>query len=154
MNENRANAIATGIIFIFATNLCLFILVRVLDWKPPYSMQFVMVTIMIVWFLGGIVFTSDLPRRIAWFLALVGFTMNEAVVLANHGQMPVVHPWKGWNAEGVWAPATAHTHFLYFADRFGSGAFRYSVGDVLILTGGIIFLLTYVTEKVTRWLTN
>jgi hypothetical protein len=151
----RNERASTIVSMILVGTLYVFLLMRLLDWRPPYAIQVLITLILFTWILLGCFLAPKPHTRVAWRLIFLGFLSNQSAVLANRGYMPVVSPWKGWNGEGIWSLATSHTHLLFLCDRFHLGEFgRYSVGDVILVSALFVFIGGYLWERVRQWRTS
>jgi len=81
--------------------------------------------------------------RLGYLGSLIGVFLNWLVITVNGGQMPVVdYRWQ--IPRGVpWRYARFGDHLLWLADRFPYRNFVFSVGDVLILLGALVFLASW-----------
>ena len=73
---------------------------------------------------------------------LGGLISNALVIQANAGIMPVVGmPSRLQATSPLWQAATSNTRLLFLADQARLGLF--SVGDLVLLFGGILIVATY-----------
>lgn len=88
--------------------------------------------------------------RAGVLLMLCGLMLNGLVTAANAGTMPVVgmpaalHP-----ASSMWRPATSHTRLAFLGDQVRLGLF--SVGDLMMLFGGILIVAICLHRTLTRY---
>ena len=83
----------------------------------------------------------------AALLAYAGTMSNLLVVSVNHWQMPVVGCY--YIPDGlVWKVADVNSHLTFLADRFQSSIGVYSIGDVAIIIGAVMYAVLLSGELV------
>ena len=87
---------------------------------------------------------------VPWSLAVsqlvlgAGILSNALVTLANGGFMPVAsHRKLRGSARSLWVQRESGQKLLFLADNFGTNFIRFSVGDVLLLTGIVLASIGY-----------
>ncbi len=82
-----------------------------------------------------------LPWSTTWsqFVLGAGILSNALVTLANGGFMPVAtHRRLRGSARSLWVQRESGQKLLFLADNFGTNFIRFSVGDVLLVTGVLL----------------
>ena len=78
------------------------------------------------------------------YLLAAGIASNAIVTLINGGFMPVSsHRKLSGPARALWVQRTSSQRLTFLADNFGNNAFRFSIGDVLLLFGIILSFAGY-----------
>ena len=96
----------------------------------------------IVW----MTYSMKVMSRPAGLLILLGAVSNAVVTLFNGGVMPVVGMPRSFSPVfPVWQQAHANHGLLLLADHASLGYF--SIGDLLLIAGGSILLLTRVCNQ-------
>jgi hypothetical protein len=93
----------------------------------------------------GLLVSAFLLLTSPWILGVFGMGLNQAVIEANGGAMPVYIA-GGCTQDDLDGPRhkcmTADSHLKFLADRFRSADYIYSVGDVFIEAGSLLDLPT------------
>ncbi|HEX5368613.1 MAG TPA: DUF5317 family protein [Dehalococcoidia bacterium] len=78
------------------------------------------------------------------YLLALGIASNATVTLINGGFMPVsAHRKLTGPARALWVQRTTSQRLTFLGDNFGNNAFRFSIGDVLLLFGIIVSFAGY-----------
>lgn len=85
---------------------------------------------------------SSRKNQVFWASVNIGGYLNAIVTLANNGKMPVIG--HGVSGESVWVVANESHRLLFLCDRFA----RFSIGDLLMFTGGVVTLVIWLADKV------
>jgi len=88
--------------------------------------------------------------RVAWRVCLIGFLCNSSVVLANHGKMPVTlqHSIREISRDDTrHTLATQDSRLMPLSDKYWSGIGICSVGDGIILLGGLVSIPGMIVRK-------
>jgi hypothetical protein len=110
-----------------------------------------------MWILAFL-YMRSLPSRlkthvVAWFSVFFGMLCNATVIIANGGTMPVAglpasfRPWLP-----SWSPQTSVHHLLVLTDQ--SSLNYFSVGDVLIISGVLLWAVGWVASSYRKVLAN
>jgi hypothetical protein len=128
---------------------------------------FLLIALLLLWRMHGglllacamwvlaFLYMRRLPPRlkglpVAWLAVLFGMFCNAIVTVANGGFMPVNGLPSGYEPLlPTWVPARSANYFVFLADQHS--LFYFSIGDVLILSGTLLwFLGPWLLRSLTR----
>jgi len=100
------------------------------------------------------IFNNNAMKNIAIFLIMVGIVMNFMVIKENNCKMPVLFSAEGYNLQEdsshIYINDTSNVSYKQLIDKYPIKLKKtihiFSIGDIFLLVGGIIFILTAINE--------